>query len=157
MLPNLSLTGGYIVADIPKVLTVTNAINVGVGVSYNIASLWKNKAKVQQAESQAKQISIQNSIIDDQVTLAVSKNYFDLVSAQKKIQVLQTATEQAKENYRIVNNKYTNSLATLSDLLEADVSNLQANLNYLFAKVDGFVAYNHLLQSAGLLSKSLHK
>ena len=157
LLPNLSLTGGYIAADIPKVLTVTNAINVGVGVSYNIASLWKNKAKVQQAESQAKQISIQNSIIDDQVTLAVSKNYFDLVSAQKKIQVLQTATEQAKENYRIVNNKYTNSLATLSDLLEADVSNLQANLNYLFAKVDGFVAYNHLLQSAGLLSKSLHK
>ena len=157
LLPNLSLTGGYIAADIPKVLTVTNAINVGVGVSYNIASLWKNKAKVQQAESQAKQISIQNSIIDDQVTLAVSKNYFDLVGAQKKIQVLQTATEQAKENYRIVNNKYTNSLATLSDLLEADVSNLQANLNYLFAKVDGFVAYNHLLQSAGLLSKSLHK
>ena len=157
LLPNLSLTGGYIAADIPKVLTVTNAINVGVGVSYNIASLWKNKAKVQQAESQAKQLSIQNSIIDDQVTLAVSKNYFDLVSAQKKIQVLQTATEQAKENYRIVNNKYTNSLATLSDLLEADVSNLQANLNYLFAKVDGFVAYNHLLQSAGLLSKSLHK
>ena len=157
LLPNLSLTGGYIAADIPKVLVVTNAINVGVGVSYNIASLWKNKAKVQQAESQAKQLSIQNSIIDDQVTLAVSKNYFDLVSAQKKIQVLQTATEQAKENYRIVNNKYTNSLATLSDLLEADVSNLQANLNYLFAKVDGFVAYNHLLQSAGLLSKSLHK
>ena len=157
LLPNLSLTGGYIAADIPKILTVTNAINVGVGMSYNVASLWKNKAKVEQAESQAKQLNIQNSILDDQVIITVSKYYFDVMSAQKKIQVLQTATEQAKENYRIVNNKYTNSLATLSDLLEADVSNLQANLNYLFAKVDGFVAYNHLLQSAGLLSKSLNK
>jgi outer membrane protein TolC len=70
---------------------------------------------------------------------------------------LQQATVQAKENYRIVNNKYNNSLSTLSDLLEADVANLQADLNLLFAKVDGFVAYNHLLQSAGLLSKTFQK
>jgi outer membrane protein TolC len=157
LLPNLSLTGGYIAADIPKILTITNAMNVGVGVSYNIASLWKTKAGIQQAESLAKQISIQSSIIEDQITMSVSKNYFELISAQKKISVLEIATQQANENFRIVNNKYANSLATLSDLLEAEVSSLQADLNYLFALADGFVAYNHLLESAGLLSKSIFK
>ena len=156
-LPNLALTGGYIAANIPKVLTITNAINIGVGVNYNIASLWKNKAKLQQAEANTQQLQIQNDIIKDQITQQVSGQFYKLQHAQKKILVLQEATEQAKENYRIVNNKYNNSLSTLSDLLEADVAKLQADLNLLFAKVDGFVAYNHLLQSAGLLSKTFQK
>lgn len=156
-LPNLSLTGGYIAADIPKVLTITNAINVGIGVSYNISSLWKTKAKVEQAESQSKQLTLSNSILQDHITLEISKNYFDLISTQKKIEVLKNAIDQSTENYRIVKNKYNNSLSTLSDLLEADVSNLQANLNYLFAKADAFVAYNKLLQSSGILSKEFKK
>ncbi len=156
-LPNLSLTGGYIAAYVPKILTITNAINVGVGFSYNIASLWKTKAKVEQAESQTKQLTLANSILQDHITLEVSKNYFDLIKSQKKIELLKNAIEQSTENYRIVKNKYDNSLSTLSDLLEADVSNLQTKLNYLFAKADAFVAYNRLLQSAGLLSKEFKK
>ena len=156
-LPNLALTGGYIAANISKVLTISNAINIGVGVKYDIASLWKNKAKVQQAEANTKQFHLQNEIINDRITQQVSSQFFNLQHAQKKITVLQLATEQAKENYRIVNNKYNNSLSTLSDLLEADVSRLQSDLNLLVAKVDGFVAYNHLLQSAGLLSKTFQK
>ncbi len=156
-LPNLALTGGYIAANISKVLTISNAINIGVGVKYDIASLWKNKAKVQQAEANTKQFHLQNEIINDRITQQVSSQFFNLQHAQKKINVLQLATEQAKENYRIVNNKYNNSLSTLSDLLEADVSRLQSDLNLLVAKVDGFVAYNHLLQSAGLLSKTFQK
>lgn len=156
-MPNLALTGGYIAANIPKVLTISNAINIGVGVNYNIASLWKNKAKVEQAEANTKQLQLQNEIINDRITQQVSSQFLNLQHAQKKITVLQQATEQAKENYRIVNNKYNNSLSTLSDLLEADVARLQSDLNLLVAKVDGFVAYNHLLQSAGLLSKTFQK
>jgi len=34
--PSIALTGGYIAADIPKFLTVTNAVTIGVGVKYNI-------------------------------------------------------------------------------------------------------------------------
>ncbi len=43
--PSLAVTGGYIAADIPHVFSVTNAVNIGVGVSYNIGSLWKNNRK----------------------------------------------------------------------------------------------------------------
>jgi outer membrane protein TolC len=75
------------------------------------------------------------------------------LSSQKKIDVYAKAIEQADENYRIVKNKYANSLATLTDLLEADVSQLQAHLNYSFAKADAVVVYNQLLQAAGILSQ----
>ena len=147
--PGLALTGGYIAADIPNVFSVTNAVNIGVGVSYNIGSLWKTKAKVQQAEARAKQIVASEAIVNDQVRLEVNKSYLDLLSSRKKIEVYAKAVEQANENYRITKNKYDNSLATTTDLLDADVAQLQARLNYIFSKADAVVAYNKLLQVTG--------
>ncbi|HEV7779860.1 MAG TPA: TolC family protein [Chitinophagaceae bacterium] len=155
--PSLSLTGGYIAADVPHVFTVTNAINIGVGVSYNIASLWKNKAKVQQAEARVKQIVATQVTADDDVRLQVNKNYFSLLSSRKKIEVYAKAVEQAKENYRIVKNKFDNSLATTTELLEADVAQLQATLSYTLARADAFVAYHKLLQTSGVLTTEFKK
>ena len=151
--PNLSLTGGYIAADIPKVLTVTNAVNIGAGVSYNIGSLWKTKAKVQQAEARAKQAAIGESVLNDNIRLQVNQAYLNWLSSQKKIDVYAKAVEQATENYRIVKNKYNNSLANTTDLLDADVAGLQARMNFVFAKADAVVAYNKLLQESGLLDE----
>lgn len=155
--PSLQVTGGYIAADVPHVFSVTNAVNLGLGLSYNISSLWKNKSKVQQAEARVKQYYLQQSILDDNIRLQVSRNYLSLISYRKKIDVYARAVEQANENYRIVNNKFKNSLATLSDLLEADVAKLQASMSYTLARADAFVAYNKLLQSAGLLSTDRNK
>jgi outer membrane protein len=157
MYPSLALTGGYIAADVPHVFTVTNAVNIGVGVSYNIASLWKTKSKVQQAEARVKQIAETEAMMDDNIRLQVNKNYFTLISNRKKIEVYSKAVEQAQENYRIVKNKFDNSLATTTDLLDADVAQLQARLSYTLARADAFVAYNKLLQTSGLLSTELKK
>lgn len=155
--PSIALTGGYVAANIPKVLSVSNAINIGVGVSYNIGSLWKNKARVQQAEARVNQIIATRAMADDNVKLQVNKNYFSLLSSRKKIEVYVKAVELARENYRIVKNKFDNSLATTTELLEADVAQLQATLSYTLARADAFVAYNKLLQTAGVLSTELKK
>lgn len=156
-MPSLNITGGYVAAYIPHVISVTNAINLGVGVSYNIASLWKTKSKVQQAQARVKQLEITQSVMDDNVKLEVSKNYMTLQSLRKKIEVYEKAKEQANENYRIVKNKFDNQLATTTDLLEADVSKLQASLGYTLARADAFVAYNQLLESSGLLTGNITK
>lgn len=155
--PSLALTGGYIAADVPHVFSVTNAVNVGVGVSYNIASLWKNKSKVKQAEAKVKQLQITESMMDDNIRLQVNKSYLSVISNRKKIEVYAKAVTQAEENYRIVKNKFNNSLATTTDLLDADVAQLQARLSYTLARADAFVAYNKLLQTAGILSTDLKK
>jgi outer membrane protein len=155
--PNLSLTGGYIAADVPNLLTVSNAVNIGVGVSYNIASFWKTKAKVQQAESRARQLEASEGMLNDNVRLQVNRVYLNLLSSQKKIQVYQKAVEQAEENYKIVKNKYNNNLATAVDLLDADTDQLQSHLNYVFAKADAVVAYNKLLQASGLTESGTKK
>jgi len=147
--PSIQLSGGYIAADIPGLVTITNAVNAGVGISYNIGSLWKTKAKVQGAEARAKQLMASEELLDDQVRLQVNKTYRTWLSSQKKIDVYIKAIEQANENYRIVKNKFKNSLATTTEVLDADVAQLQAKLNYVFAKADAVVVYNQLLQAAG--------
>jgi len=149
-LPTVALSGGYAAINVPKTLTVTNAFNLGVGVSYDIASLWKNKAKVQQAEARTRQLVETEALVGDQVVLQVNQSYLNLLSSQKKIEVYSKAVEQAQENYRITKNKYDNALATTTDLLDADVAQLQAKLNYVFAKADAVVAYDKLLQTAGI-------
>jgi outer membrane protein len=151
-LPSVALTGGYIAADIPGFVVVTNAINIGVGVQYNLASLWKNKSKVQQAQARQKQSQIAEGILSDNIRLQVNQAYQNYILSQKKIEVYRKAIEQAEENYRIIKNKFDNSLATTTDVLDADVALLQARINYKNAKADEVLAYNQLLQSAGMLN-----
>src|SRR6187399_2472903 len=155
--PSLALTGGYIGLDIPDFLSIPAAMNVGIGVSYNIGSLWKNKSKVQQAEARVKQITFTEAMMDDNIRLEVNRSYLALMTNRKKIEVSAKAVEQAEENYRIVKNKFDNSLATTTDVLDADIARLQARLSYTLSRADAFVAYHKLLQTAGLLSAELKK
>jgi outer membrane protein TolC len=43
--PNIALTTGYIAADIPKFLSVTNAVTVGLGVKYSLSSYGKQNQR----------------------------------------------------------------------------------------------------------------
>jgi outer membrane protein TolC len=157
LFPSIALTGGYIAADVPHLMSVPDALDAGVGISYNIGSLWKNKAKVQQAQARVKQFAITESMMDDNIRLQVNKSYLALVSQRKKIDVYLKAVEQAQENYRIIKNKFDNSLATTGDLIDADIAQLQARLSYTLARADAFVAYHKLLQTAGILSAEMKK
>ena len=150
--PSLALTAGYIAADIPNFLTITNAITVGVGVKYNFASLWKTKSKMEQAEAKVQQAAACQDMLNDNIRLQINEAYQGYLLSQKKIEVYQKAVEQAAENYRITKNKYDNALATTTDLLDADVAQLQTKLNVSNATADAAVAYNKLLQTAGLLT-----
>jgi len=149
--PSIALTGGYIAADIPKFLSITNAVNIGVGVKYNLSSLWKTKSKLQGAEARIKQIQASQEILGDNIRLQINQAYQNYIVSRKKIEVLEKSVIQATENYRITKNKYDNSLATTTELLDADVALLQSKLSVTNAKADSFLAYNKILYAAGLL------
>jgi outer membrane protein len=148
--PSLALTGGYVAADIPGFLTVTNAVNVGVGLSYNLASLYKNGAKVKQAKAQQDQLHWSALEMNDGIRMQIHQAFQNYMETLKKIEVYRKAVEQANENYRITKNKYDNALANTTDLLDADVAQLQAGINFEFAKADAEVAYNKLYETAGI-------
>jgi len=155
-LPTIAASGGYAAIDVHDALTVTNAMNVGVGISYNIADLYKNKAKVKQSVAQQEDIRLAQEELKDGVKLQTHKAYQDYLESMKKVEVLSRAIDLANENYKIVKNKYDNSLATATELLDADASKLQANVNYEFAKVDSKLAYQKLLLTTGTLYQSYY-
>ncbi len=150
--PSIALTGAYVAADIPGLVTLTNVVNGGVGVRYSPSSLWKTGSKVAQSKAQLQQAEISREMLNDGIRLQVAQAYQTYLSATKKIDVYNKAVEQANENYRIVKNKYDNSLTTTTELLDADVAQLQAQLNYAFAKADAVVAYKRLQAAAGTLT-----
>jgi outer membrane protein TolC len=152
--PSLALTSGYIAADIPNFLTITNAFTFGVGLSYNMSSLWKTNAHVVQAKARLTEVLANEDDLNDQVRQQVNQAYAALMTANKKIEVTEVSIEQGKENYKIVKNKYDNSLLTVTDLLDANLLMLQSQISYALARADAIVAYNTLLERAGLLATS---
>lgn len=149
--PSVAVTGGYIAAYIPNFLTITNALNGGVGVSYKPSSLWKNGSKVAEAKSRLVQMQIDQLELDDKVRMQINQNYQNFILSERKIGVYDKAVAQAEENYRITKNKYDNNLSNTTDLLDADIAQLQARLNYAYSKADAVVAYKKLQQTAGVI------
>ena len=128
-------------------------MNAGIGLQYNIGSLWKTGAKVDLAKAKLHQVQASEELAGDQIRIQVSQAYHNYLLSVKKIEVYKTAIEQAAENYRITKNKYDNNLATTTDLLEADAAQLQAKLNYAMSKADAVVAYKKLQQTSGVINK----
>ncbi|TBX65184.1 TolC family protein [Flavobacterium silvisoli] len=154
--PSLFLTGGYIAFDLNNVLTVTNAMNVGVGVSYDLSNIFKNSKQVKLAQSRAKESQLAVSMMSEQIkeeTFQANENYN---LSLKQSLVYDKAVEQASENYRIVKDKYDNNLSTTNDLLEADFEQLQAKINQALSKADVAQKYYELQFANGKLTSSLN-
>lgn len=151
--PTIALTGGYIAADVPHFVTITNAVNIGVGVQYNLAGLWKTNTKLQQAKAKEQEIQANEEQLNDAIRLQVNQDYQNYLLSQKRIEVYQKALQQATENFRITKNKYDNSLVTVTELLDADVALLQAKLNVSLSKADAVQGYNRLLHTSGISNR----
>ncbi|KIC63668.1 TolC family protein [Chryseobacterium taiwanense] len=151
-LPSLAFTGGYVAADIPKFLTIYNAVNVGVGLSYNLSNIWKENSAYKQSRAREMQLSATNELLNDNIKLDVNREYQNTDYSKKRITVFEKSAEQANENYRITKNKYDNGLATMTELLDADAAQIEANVGVINAKADAALAYRKLLQTTGTLT-----
>ncbi len=152
-LPSIAFTGGYVAADIPKLLTITNAVNVGVGISYNLSNIWKKNSSLMQSKAREQELAANNELLNDNVTLEVKRDYQNDLYAHKKIDVYQRALEQAEENYRITLNKYNNGLETITNLLDADTAKITASVNVVTSKADAALAHKKLLQTTGTINQ----
>ncbi len=152
-LPSIAITGGYFAADVPGFVTITNAMNVGFGIQYNLDNLWKKNSSLLKANAREKQVEANNELLNDQIKLEINRDFQNSNLAQKKIEVYERAKEQAEENYRITKNKFDNGLANITDLLDADAALVGAKVNLINAKADAVLANKKLLQTTGTLNQ----
>ncbi len=150
--PSLGISAGYIALDLDQVLKVTNATNIGVALKYDLTSIFKNRAEVKIAKSQDIENDFQRALIRDKAKIETQESYNKYTLALKKNAVITAALEQADENYRIVKDKYDNGLADTDDLLEADIQQLQAQINQVLGSVDEQMAiYEYAFTTGNLL------
>lgn len=151
-LPNVFATAGYNAFGLQKVVTVTNAASVGVGVSYDIGSLYKNKRDVNVVKNRIKEIDENLELLNDRVKVQVQQANENYTLAQKQDVVFHQAVDQAVENYRITKDKYDNGIADTDDLLTADVQQLQSRINLALSKANTMEKYYDLLLANGSLN-----
>lgn len=153
--PQLSLSAGYVAMEIDKLASVTNATNVGIGLKYDLSSLYKNKAEVDIAKSQKLENELQKESTIDNAKVEVSEAYQKYDLSKKKNLVYKEAVEQANENYRIVKDKNENGLADTNDLLIADVEQLQAKINQVVGDADEQLAIYEYYYTTGILLENI--
>ncbi|WP_159021603.1 TolC family protein [Formosa sp. L2A11] len=150
--PTIGIVGGYMAVDIPNAFTLTNAMNIGVGISYNISDIFKNKSEVAVAKSKADELKYTIDKATDDIKVEIENANQEYQLAFKKLELYAKSEEQAIENYRIVKDKFDNGLADTNDTLEADLGQLQAKINMAFAKANISQKYYELLTAQGQLT-----
>ncbi|WP_395046473.1 TolC family protein [Flavobacterium sp.] len=155
--PSLALVGGYIAFDLKDVIKVSNAMNVGVGLSYDLASIFKNGKEVKLAKSKSEQTKTAVAILTNKIKEETHEAQENYNLSLKQNVVYTQAVEQATENYRIVKDKYDNSLSTTNDLLEADVQQLQTKINLALSQADIALKYYQLQFAEGKLINSFSR
>jgi outer membrane protein TolC len=154
--PAIALIGGYTALDLKNVITVQNAMNIGIGVSYDLSAILKNGTLVKLAESKSLEVQNSQAILTDYIKIQVQKAIEDYDLALKQNEVYGQALEQSTENYRIIKDKYDNGLSDTNDLLEADVEQLGSRINKALAKANIIQKYYELLSVTGQLSQSFN-
>ncbi len=154
--PSLALVGGYTALSLQNVVSVTNAMNFGVGVSYNFASVFKNKKEVQLAKSKVLETEQAQAILTENIKIQVQQAIENFNLSKKQSLVYKEAIDQAFENFRIVKDKHENGLATTNELLEADVEQLNAKINFANSRANIMLKYYEMLAASGTLLASFN-
>ncbi|CAM3952437.1 TolC family protein [Flavobacterium antarcticum] len=154
--PSVNLVAGYTTLDLQNVVRVENAMNFGVGLSYNLSSIFKNGKQVNAAKSKFEESKFQEAALTDQIKSQVVEAQENYDLAIKQDQLYKQSVLQTTENYRIVKDKYDNGLVDTKDLLDANVQDLAAKINQAYAKANVVLKYYELLNANGQLTQSFN-
>lgn len=124
---------------------------IGIRAQYAISSLYHNKNKVAAARERLQSLQLQREYLTDNVNENIRSLYIKYSESLTRIRVAEKSIEQAAANLKIVNTKYFNQLALLTDLLDADNLYLESHFNLVKAQTDATGYYYRLLYVTGKL------
>lgn len=142
---------GPITFELPPVNKNLNVWYVGVGVSYQLSSLFKSNKRLRQARLEMQEASERKTVTREQLDnqmqaawVAYRQSYVELKTQQKNV-------ELAQENYQVVNDRYLNQLALVTDMIDASNMRLDAELSEADARINIAYAYYKMKYIAGEL------
>ena len=129
----------------------SNTYQVGLNLSYNIESLYKNPKAAAIDKQLIEQSKQQKTAVRQQIEADVNEAYNNYIQAIKQKEVSLVNEEAAEENYRITKLKYDNQLVTVIEIIDASNTKLEAELQTLDDQTAIILNYVRLLRVTGQL------
>lgn len=139
------------VYSIPANDVYYNVWQAGVSVKYNIASLYQNADRVKRKQLDLEVSHTRDTIIQQQVAVGVRNAYSLCLESRDQLETARRDVAFADENYRIVEKKYSNQFALITELIDAADTKIAAEIRVNDAVINILYTYYQLLQFTGSL------
>ena len=149
-LPKIGLQAGWtfdgpILVEVPPINRNLSYWWVGVGVSYNLASLYKTNKSVAKSRVATQHSLQQLDAAQEQVELAVRADYIRYLEAYEELKTQQKSVELAERNYQTTSTRYSADMALITDMLDAANAKLDAEQQLVNARIN-IIYYYYKLQ-----------
>ncbi|MEI7484103.1 MAG: TolC family protein [Ignavibacteriota bacterium] len=150
--PQLNFNANYFYANpnsriFPSVEKFKGTWDLGITLSYDLWNWKLTSYQTKQAEANLEQIKISKELTENNIDLEVSQNYKSLLSVTAKMKLTKETVEQAKENYRVTNEKYKSGLLLNSEVVDAETSLLLSEINNITTIADYLIVIARLEKS----------
>lgn len=140
---------GPITFELPPINKNLNVWYVGVGVKYNISSLFKSNKRVRQAAVETRQAREEHAVQAEQLNNNVQAAYVQYQQTYVELATQQKSVELARQNYDVMNARYLSQLALVTDMVDASNLRLNAELKEVDARINIVYAYYRMKYVAG--------
>ena len=154
MLPKVAFVAadnfdGPITFELPPINKNLNVWYVGVGVKYNISSLFKSNKRVRQSAVETRQAREEHAVQAEQLNNNVQAAYVQYQQTFVELATQQKSVELARQNYDVMNARYLSQLALVTDMVDASNLRLNAELKEVDARINIVYAYYRTKYVAG--------
>lgn len=140
---------GPILVEIPPINRNLSYWYVGVGVSYNLSSLYKSNKSLSKSRAATRKAIEELDAASENVSLGVRADYVHYLEAYEELKTQQKSVELADRNYRTTSTRYSADMALITDMLDAANSKLDAEQRLVNARINIIYYYYKLLFTSG--------
>ena len=140
---------GPITFELPPIDKNLNIWYIGVGVKYSLSSLFKSNKRIKQAAVETRQAKESHAVQAEQLNNNVQAAYVQYQQTYVELETQQKSVELARQNYDVMNARYFNQLALVTDMVDASNLRLNAELKEVDARINIVYAYYRMMYVAG--------
>lgn len=142
-------TDGPILVEVPPINRNLSYWYVGVGISYNVSSLYKSNKSLSKSRVATQKAIEQFEATLEEVTLEVNADHIHYLEAYEEYKTQLKSVELADRNYLTTSTRYSADMALITDLLDAANSKLEAEQQLVNARINIIYYYYKLLFITG--------
>lgn len=153
-LPQIGLQAGWningpILTEVPPINRNLSYWYVGIGIKYNLSSIYTTGKSLTKSRLATRRAEEEHRAALEELENAIHADHARYHQAFSDISTREKAVELARSNYDVVETRYSEGMALITDLLDAANARLDAEQRLVNARIDILYYYYKLLFTAG--------